>query len=56
MAFKITEECLNCGVCLDDCPSGAIVEGDDRYTINCDECTECGACAETCPAEAIIED
>ena len=54
MAFKITDECLACGTCLDSCPSSAIKEG-DIYVIT-DECAECGACVEACPVGAIIEE
>jgi len=53
MAYVITEDCLACGVCLAECASNAIQEG-DLYVIN-DECTECGACVECCPVGAIIE-
>ncbi|GAW94318.1 DUF362 domain-containing protein [Calderihabitans maritimus] len=56
MAIKITEECLACGSCVDECPVGAISEGDDIYVINQDECSECGTCMEACPNGAIIEE
>ncbi|WP_027715060.1 DUF362 domain-containing protein [Desulfuromonas sp. TF] len=54
MALKITEECIACGTCVDTCPTGAIVEGGDIYTIN-DDCTECRACIDSCPVDAITE-
>jgi len=54
MAFKITEECLACGTCMDSCPHNAIVEG-DIYKIT-DACQNCGTCAEACPVGAIIEE
>lgn len=54
MAFKITDECLACGTCLDSCPNEAIKEG-DIYVIT-DACAECGACVEACPVGAIIEE
>lgn len=54
MAFKITDECLACGSCLDSCPNEAIVEG-DIYKIT-EECAECGLCVDTCPTGAIIEE
>ena len=28
MAYKITENCAACGACIDECPVGAISEGD----------------------------
>jgi formate hydrogenlyase subunit 6/NADH:ubiquinone oxidoreductase subunit I len=56
VAFKITDECVACGTCAEECPSDAINEGDDIYEINQDNCTECGTCKDVCPTEAIIED
>jgi NAD-dependent dihydropyrimidine dehydrogenase PreA subunit len=56
VAYKITDECVACGTCAEECPSDAIKEGDDIYTINQDDCTECGTCKEVCPTEAIIEE
>lgn len=53
MAYTITDSCTNCGVCEDECPVGAISEGDDCRVIDADTCTDCGACAEVCPVDAI---
>ena len=53
MAHVITDDCIACGTCLDECPVAAISEG-DIYKIDPDLCTDCGACAEVCPSEAII--
>jgi len=53
MAYTITEECISCGTCVDECPVTAISEGDDRYIIDAKLCTDCGTCAEACPTEAI---
>ena len=55
MAFEISDECLACGVCMDECPAECISEGDDIFVIDSGECTDCGACAEVCPNEAISE-
>lgn len=52
MAHKITEECIACGACAGECPTGAISEG-DIYKIDAEACTDCGACAEVCPTGAI---
>ncbi len=55
MAFKITEECLACGACVDACPVEAIIEEGDTFRIT-DECSDCGSCVDECPSEAIIEE
>jgi ferredoxin len=51
VAYKISEDCIACGVCQSECPTDAISEG-DIYVIDEDLCTECGACAEACPVGA----
>lgn len=56
MAFKITNECINCGACAEACPVSCISEGDDKFVINADECIECGACADTCPVGAPVKE
>lgn len=55
MAYVITDECISCGVCVDECPVGAISEGDDKYVIDPDTCSDCGACVDSCATDAIIE-
>ncbi len=55
MAYKISEDCIACGACIDECPLGAISEG-DIYYIDPEICTDCGACVEVCPVECISLD
>ena len=43
MAYKISEDCAACGTCIDECPVGAISEG-DIYKIDPAKCVECGTC------------
>ncbi len=56
MAYKITDDCIACGSCADECPVECISAGDDKYEINADECLECGSCADACPNDAIISE
>ena len=55
MAYVITDSCVSCGNCADQCPCSAISEGDGKYEINPDVCVSCGACASVCPCDAIEE-
>lgn len=60
MANKIIRGCINCGVCLPECPNHAITKGKGIYVIDASLCTECEenggepACIEVCPVDDII--
>ena len=56
MAFVISDDCIMCGACAEECPVSAISEGDGKYAIDADACIECGACADTCPVGAPSQD
>jgi ferredoxin len=62
MAFKITDECIACGSCEEECPNEAITEGEEIYEIDPDKCTEClgfydtQQCLDVCPVEAPCPD
>ena len=62
MAYKITEECINCGACEPECPNQAISAGDEIYIIDNAKCTECvghfdeSQCAAVCPVDACVPD
>ena len=66
MAVRITDVCISCDACLDECPTQSIVDadenptGEDIYYVNPETCTECigdnasPACQEACPTEDCI--
>ena len=56
MAYKITDACVSCGTCAENCPVEAISEGDGIYVIDADVCVDCGTCVDNCPVEAIVEE
>ena len=49
---KIEGGCTNCGICLPDCPTGAIHET-DRVFIDTGECTMCMVCGDSCPGKVV---
>ncbi|MBR5821844.1 MAG: 4Fe-4S binding protein, partial [Alistipes sp.] len=44
MAYKISDSCVACGTCIDECPVEAISAG-DIYVIDPSKCIDCGTCA-----------
>ena len=56
MAHKINDDCVNCGACVSECPTEAIVEDGGKHTIDPGKCTDCGACVGSCPTEAIVQE
>lgn len=49
------DECIACGVCIDDCPQGVLELQDVATVVDEDSCIACGVCQENCPAGAITE-
>ena len=56
MPYKITPDCISCGVCEPECPVDAISEKDGQYVIDPKLCIDCGACPGVCPVDAIVEE
>lgn len=66
MAVMITDECINCDACVDECPAMAIVSADDspieggEFTYvkpeKCIECVDCSVpkCVDVCPTDSCI--
>jgi len=55
MAYKISDDCLSCGACAEECPVEAISEGKGKYVIDAKKCISCGSCADVCPVGAPAE-
>jgi ferredoxin len=66
MSVRITDSCINCDACIDECPATAIVSADDsplddgEFTyVKPEKCIECvdttvPKCADVCPTEGAI--
>jgi ferredoxin len=57
MPWVKQELCNGCGVCIDECPVGAMkMETDDCAAIEAAECIRCGQCHDVCPQDAVRHD
>lgn len=52
MVYVISEDCIVCGICIDECLVGVIFEG-DIYLIDFEQCIDCGICVDVCFFEVI---
>lgn len=56
------ERCIQCGVCIEECPNAGIAEVEGEVRIETGLCTDCfgfyktSRCAELCPVEAVETD
>ncbi len=68
--MRVTEECINCSACIDECDTNAIYEAGMEYSINGTShpaiseeytfivpelCNDCKSCVEVCAVDAIVE-
>ena len=47
--------CIGCGICVKNCPAGAVAVENFCASIDHEKCTGCGACMEKCPKKAIVK-
>lgn len=52
--YKIGDNCVGCGLCMQSCPMNCISEG-QPYSIDAGACVGCGLCAQACPVQAITQ-
>lgn len=53
-AYVDKKQCVACGVCVKNCPLGAIkIEKGIFASVNLDKCVGCGKCSKACPASVI---
>lgn len=53
-AYEISDRCVGCGICEEECMEGVIHQKDDGlYEIDYFGCLECGRCCMHCPNDAI---
>ena len=54
ITYSITEECIGCTKCAQQCPADAIeFRPYERHEIDPEECVRCGECKGICPVEAV---
>ncbi|HPT70046.1 MAG TPA: 4Fe-4S binding protein [Syntrophomonas sp.] len=51
----VDDNCIGCGICVDNCPVQAISIIEDKASIDQYLCLECGICVDVCPVGAIHE-
>lgn len=47
------KKCTNCGICLEYCPTEAIIQEEDSAVILEEKCIGCGECLVVCPVGAV---
>lgn len=52
--YEVSNGCTLCGMCIYECPVGAIKMTKAGALINKDLCRGCGLCADNCASEAIV--
>ena len=50
------DDCVGCGICVEQCPQNTILMRDGKAYIDMANCIRCGQCHEICPQEAVRHD
>jgi pyruvate formate lyase activating enzyme len=51
--WTLSHRCIDCNICIETCPTGALSRSDNGIQIDRDACTLCGDCVGTCYAGAM---
>ncbi len=55
ITYAINENCTGCGLCIKNCPSGAITgKKRERHFIDQTKCIKCGVCRSICKFDAVV--
>ncbi len=50
------EDCVGCGICVEECPVDTVYMEDKTAKIDMSGCIRCGKCHDACPQEAVRHD
>ena len=56
MPWVDKNECIGCGVCVEECPVDTISMTNEKAEVNMDNCIRCGLCHDVCPENAVKHD
>ncbi len=50
------DDCIGCGLCVENCPQNTILMREDKADIDMTNCIRCGQCHDICPQNAVAHD
>lgn len=56
MPWVDKDECIGCGICVNECPAEAIEMVEDKAEIDMESCIRCGICHSACNVGAVKHD
>ncbi len=56
MPWVDKNDCVGCGICIDECPVDTISIVDEKAEIDMKNCIRCGVCHDVCPVNTVKHD